>query len=48
MDVTRGFEQKDGHRVSRRSSRRKFSRTSDRTHVANSNSGRPKRGGIRL
>lgn len=49
MDVTRVREQRHGHRVnSVRKDKHTFSNTADRTHKANSNSGRPMRGGIRL
>lgn len=49
MDVTKVREQKQGHRMfNRRKDRRSFSRNADREHVANSGSGRPMRGGIRL
>lgn len=48
MDVTRVREQRMGHRMSRRGSRRSFSRGADKTHTVNSSSGRPMRGGIRL
>lgn len=48
MDVTKVREQRAGHRTNRRKDRRSFSRNADRTHSANSSSGRPMRGGIRL
>lgn len=47
MDVTRVREQKQGRRQNRRE-KRSFSHTADQTHTANSGSGRPMRGGIRL
>lgn len=49
MDVTRYREQKHGRRVSDVGrDKRSFSNSADRTHTANSGSGRPMRGGIRL
>jgi len=49
MDVTRVREQRHGHKVHNTGrDRRTFSNTADRTHVANTGSGLPKRGGIRL
>lgn len=47
MDVTRVREQRHGRRQSRYE-KRSFSKNADRTHTANSGSGRPMRGGIRL